>query len=353
MFGGEQQVWSPHTLDNGDFEVSFNSELQGVVQCSLSGEYNRMNALAAIAALGRFENVKRRMELRGTVRDVAVYDDFSHHPTAIATTVAGLRKQIGNARILVVLEPRSNTMKLGAMKDALPGSLAEADLVFGYGAKGNGKEELDWNLGEALQPLGEKASAYDDREQLVAVIVKDAKPGDQVLVMSNGGFGGRPSKNPERLVWIEMILYLHGFRSSPQSFKARLLAERMQQLGRADDYLCPQLPASPAAAIDLKKYVGVSTQYHSEHSFELKREYIAELQILQIDRITQSERYFLIAATGDEVLDWREMVGHYPQARQVMIEGSDHGISEFTDYADAVLAFCGILLSADAAGSGI
>jgi predicted esterase YcpF (UPF0227 family) len=188
-----------------------------------------------------------------------------------------------------------------------------------------------------------------------------------------------------------MILYLHGFRSSPQSFKARLLAERMQQLGRAAEYLCPQLPASPAAAIaiaqasiqacdpagltligsslggyyatwlaeqlgcravllnpavkpprDLEQYVGVSTQYHSGQPFEFKREYIAELQTLQIDRITRPERYFLIAATGDEVLDWQEMVGHYPQARQQVIQGSDHGISEFAEYADAVLAFCGI-----------
>lgn len=188
-----------------------------------------------------------------------------------------------------------------------------------------------------------------------------------------------------------MILYLHGFRSSPQSFKARLLAERMQQLGRAGEYLCPQLPASPAAAIavaqdciqacdpasltligsslggyyatwlaeqlgcravllnpavkpprDLEKYIGVSTQYHSGEPFEFKREYMAELQALQIDRITCPQRYFLIAATGDEVLDWREMVGHYPQAKQQVIQGSDHGISEFAEYADAVLAFCGI-----------
>ncbi|WP_442783128.1 YqiA/YcfP family alpha/beta fold hydrolase [Collimonas fungivorans] len=200
-----------------------------------------------------------------------------------------------------------------------------------------------------------------------------------------------------------MILYLHGFRSSPQSFKARLLAERMQQLGRAAEYQCPQLPASPAAAIalaqdaikdcdpaaltlvgsslggyyatwlaeqlgcravllnpavkpprDLEKYVGVSTQYHSDQPFEFKREYIAELQALQVDRITRPQRYFLIAATGDEVLDWQEMVGHYPQARQQVIQGSDHGISEFAEYADAVLAFCGIAAahgSAPAAGT--
>jgi predicted esterase YcpF (UPF0227 family) len=97
---------------------------------------------------------------------------------------------------------------------------------------------------------------------------------------------------------------------------------------------------------DLEKYVGVSTQYHSGQPFEFKREYIAELQALQITRITRPERYFLIAATGDEVLDWREMVGHYPQARQQVIQGSDHGISEFADYAGAVLAFCGIAAAA-------
>ncbi|WP_211460741.1 UDP-N-acetylmuramate:L-alanyl-gamma-D-glutamyl-meso-diaminopimelate ligase [Collimonas silvisoli] len=204
FFGGDQQGWSLRNQDNGHFEVSFNGEPQGTVQWELSGEHNRMNALAAIAAarhvgvppaqainaLSSFENVKRRMELRGTVRQIAVYDDFAHHPTAIATTVAGLRKKVGQARILAVLEPRSNTMKLGAMKEALPGSLSEADLVFGYGAKGNGKDALDWNLAAALQPLGDKASTYHELDQLVAAIVKAAKPGDQVLVMSNGGFGG-------------------------------------------------------------------------------------------------------------------------------------------------------------------
>jgi predicted esterase YcpF (UPF0227 family) len=188
-----------------------------------------------------------------------------------------------------------------------------------------------------------------------------------------------------------MILYLHGFRSSPQSFKARCLAERMQALGRAHEYHCPQLPASPAGAIrlaleyaeacapelltvvgsslggfyatwlaehlgcravllnpavkpprDLESYVGVSTQYHSDEPFEFKREYIDELKALSVDRITRPQRYFLIAATGDEVLDWRDMVAHYPGAQQTVIEGSDHGIAEFASYADAVLGFCGI-----------
>ncbi|SFH98964.1 UDP-N-acetylmuramate: L-alanyl-gamma-D-glutamyl-meso-diaminopimelate ligase [Collimonas sp. OK307] len=206
FFGGDndQQGWSLYTQDNGHFEVGFNGEPQGTVQWELSGEHNRMNAVAAIAAarhvgvppaqavdaLSRFESVKRRMELRGSVREIAVYDDFAHHPTAIATTVAGLRKKVGAARILAVLEPRSNTMKLGAMKEALPGSLSEADLVFGYGARGTGKDALDWNLAAALQPLSSKASTYDQLDQLVAAIVKAAQPGDQILVMSNGGFGG-------------------------------------------------------------------------------------------------------------------------------------------------------------------
>jgi UDP-N-acetylmuramate: L-alanyl-gamma-D-glutamyl-meso-diaminopimelate ligase len=174
------------------------------VNWSLTGEHNRMNALAAIAAarhvgvvpaqviasLSQFENVKRRMELRGVVNNIAVYDDFAHHPTAIATTVAGLRKKVGKARILAVLEPRSNTMKLGTMKESLPGSLVDADLVFGYGASGNGKDALGWDLGEALAPLGDKGRAFNDLNTLIASIVKSAQAGDQILVMSNGGFGG-------------------------------------------------------------------------------------------------------------------------------------------------------------------
>lgn len=188
-----------------------------------------------------------------------------------------------------------------------------------------------------------------------------------------------------------MILYLHGFRSFPHSFKARLLGERLQELGHGSDYLCPQLPASPRQAIelisaltkpylsedihligsslggyyatwlaeqcgcravllnpaikpprDLEKYVGISRQYHTDASFEFKRGYIDELQALSVKQITRAERYFLVAATGDEVLDWREMVAFYPQARQRIIAGSDHGLSDFAGYMDDVLAFCGI-----------
>ena len=121
---------------------------------------------------------------------VTVIDDFAHHPTAIATTVAGLRHKVGKARILAVLEPRSNTMKLGTMKDALPDSLKAADLVFGYGARGEGKDALGWDLSAALSPLGDKAQVFDDLSALVTAVGAAAKPGDFVLVMSNGGFGG-------------------------------------------------------------------------------------------------------------------------------------------------------------------
>jgi UDP-N-acetylmuramate: L-alanyl-gamma-D-glutamyl-meso-diaminopimelate ligase len=127
------------------------------------------------------------MEVRGVVNNITVYDDFAHHPTAIATTVGGLRQKIGNdTRILAVLEPRSNTMKLGTMKDALPGSLSDADLVFGFGSE----QALGWNLGQALSPIGETASAYEDIDALVAAVAKAAQPGDHIIVMSNGGFGG-------------------------------------------------------------------------------------------------------------------------------------------------------------------
>ena len=206
-FGGSVDSatgWQIEEHAEGSFTVIFNGQSQGTVHWMLNGEHNRMNALAAIAAarhvgvpitqaiasLGAFQNVRRRMELRGEVNAIRVFDDFAHHPTAITTTVAGLRQAVGAARILAVLEPRSNTMKLGTMKSALPGSLAEADLVFGYGAKGDGKNALGWNLAEALAPLGQKAQTFDDLPELVAAIVAAARPGDQILVMSNGGFGG-------------------------------------------------------------------------------------------------------------------------------------------------------------------
>jgi UDP-N-acetylmuramate: L-alanyl-gamma-D-glutamyl-meso-diaminopimelate ligase len=183
---------------DGSLRLLRGDEQIGAAHWSLSGEHNRANALAALLAarhagvpldkgleaLARFGNVKRRMELRGTVKGVSVYDDFAHHPTAIATTVAGLRRKVGGARILAVLEPRSNTMKLGVMKAQLPACLGETDLVFCYAAN------LGWDAAEALAPLGEKALVEDDLGRLVARIAASVRPGDQILVMSNGGFGG-------------------------------------------------------------------------------------------------------------------------------------------------------------------
>lgn len=188
-----------------------------------------------------------------------------------------------------------------------------------------------------------------------------------------------------------MILYLHGFRSSPLSMKARLMGQAMQGLGRAGEWLCPQLPASPRLAIelalslveelpagelsivgsslggyyatwlaerlgcraavlnpavaplkDLEQHIGVSTEYHTGAPFEFKREYADELAALAVPQITRPQRYYLLAATGDEVLDYRDMLAHYPGAPGRLIQGSDHGIREFADYLSAVLAFCGV-----------
>jgi UDP-N-acetylmuramate: L-alanyl-gamma-D-glutamyl-meso-diaminopimelate ligase len=196
---GTAEGWEIRNVDaQGRFDVVFKGERQGNLSWDILGEHNRMNALAVIAAarhvgvapciaieaLSEFKNVKRRMEIKGVINDITVYDDFAHHPTAIETTVAGLRSKVGKARILAVLEPRSNTMKLGVMKNALPASLKEADLVFCYGA------DLGWDAAEALSTIKDKAFVYEDLNIMVAAIAKVAKPGDYVLVMSNGGFGG-------------------------------------------------------------------------------------------------------------------------------------------------------------------
>jgi len=187
--------------------ITLNGKPQGTLHWELLGEHNRMNALAALAtarhagvpvaqglaALREFKNVKRRMEVRGIVNGIILYDDFAHHPTAIGTTIAGLRRKVNSARILAVLEPRSNTMKLGVMKAALPGSLKEADMVFCYGAN------LGWDAAAALAPLGSRASVKDNLDALVESIVAAAHPGDHVLVMSNGGFGGIHEKLLKRL----------------------------------------------------------------------------------------------------------------------------------------------------------
>jgi UDP-N-acetylmuramate: L-alanyl-gamma-D-glutamyl-meso-diaminopimelate ligase len=205
---GRDDGWNAgEAADDGSFEVSFRGRMLGRVRWNLAGEHNRMNALAALAAarhagvtieagieaLGRFQNVKRRMEMRGCARGVTVYDDFAHHPTAIGTTIAGLRHKVGAARILAVLEPRSNTMKMGVMKDLLAPSLAGADRVFCYV---NG---LGWDAAGALRPLGPKAACFDEIGPLVQAIAAEAKSGDHVLVMSNGAFAGIHGKLLEAL----------------------------------------------------------------------------------------------------------------------------------------------------------
>jgi UDP-N-acetylmuramate: L-alanyl-gamma-D-glutamyl-meso-diaminopimelate ligase len=198
--------WRAAAVDEGGehaFDVCRGEQCFGRLRLPLAGAHNRANALAAIAAanhagvapaqaieaLAGFEGVKRRLELRGVAAAVAVYDDFAHHPTAIETTVAGLRRRVGAGRILAVLEPRSNTMKLGRMAALLPDALAAADRVFVFGAH-EGRHALGWDPVQVLAPLSARAQVHDDLDRLVAAVVAEARPGDHVLVMSNGGFGG-------------------------------------------------------------------------------------------------------------------------------------------------------------------
>jgi UDP-N-acetylmuramate: L-alanyl-gamma-D-glutamyl-meso-diaminopimelate ligase len=189
----------PHT-----FEVLERGQPVARVEWALTGEHNQLNALAAIAAaqhvgvapadaaraLSSFQNVRRRMEVRGTVaRDggpITVYDDFAHHPTAIRTTLDGLRRRLGagGGRIVAVFEPRSNTMKLGTMKSQLPWSLEAADLAFCHAGG------LDWDAVEALAPMGKRASFSQNIDELVQRVVAASQPGDHIVCMSNGGFGG-------------------------------------------------------------------------------------------------------------------------------------------------------------------
>jgi len=181
-----------------DFEVLKQGRVVAHVTWSLGGVHNQLNALAAIAAaehvgvspelaakaLSSFQNVKRRMEVRGTVAGVTVYDDFAHHPTAIRTTLDGLRRQVGEQRILAIFEPRSNTMKLGTMKSQLPWSLAQADLSFCHSGG------LDWDAHAALAEMGPKAQVANSIDALVQQVMAQVQPGDHLLCMSNGGFGG-------------------------------------------------------------------------------------------------------------------------------------------------------------------
>ena len=200
--------WQAGKRHADGFDVIFNGAPQGRVRWDLLGEHNVANALAAIAAarhagvpagmaieaLSTFKNVKRRMETKGVANGVTVYDDFAHHPTAIATTLAGLRAKIGSARLIAVLEPRSNTLKQGALKDQLAGSLADADQVFCYSAG------LEWDAAAVLVPLGAKVAVHSDFDTLLNAVAANARAGDHVLIMSNGGFNGIHDKLLKKLM---------------------------------------------------------------------------------------------------------------------------------------------------------
>jgi UDP-N-acetylmuramate: L-alanyl-gamma-D-glutamyl-meso-diaminopimelate ligase len=200
--GGEWQVERA-----APYRVLRDGEVLGELQIDLPGHHNRMNARAALVAaehvgvapadslraLERFRGVKRRLEERGTVDGVTVIDDFAHHPTAIRETIAALKARSGQGRIVAILEPRSNTMKLGAVKAALADSLAGADRVYCYAGG------VSWDVAEALAPLGERVSVLNDLAQLADAAVAESLAGDRLLVMSNGGFGGIHGKLLERL----------------------------------------------------------------------------------------------------------------------------------------------------------
>lgn len=203
--GGDGAQWSARLAGNDDsrFEVLEHGQVLARVEWSQFGAHNVDNALAAIAAarhagvpvpvaaeaLGAFAGIRRRMELRGEVGGVRVYDDFAHHPTAIATTIDGLRRHGGAGRVIAVLEPRSNTMRMGVHQDTLAASLAGADEVWLYAP-----QDLGWDVEGVMEPLGAKAHAHGDVDTLAAALVAAARPGDQLLVMSNGGFGGLHDK---------------------------------------------------------------------------------------------------------------------------------------------------------------
>jgi UDP-N-acetylmuramate: L-alanyl-gamma-D-glutamyl-meso-diaminopimelate ligase len=205
---GVADGWQAGDADpQGSFKVSFASQPLGRVRWSLLGVHNRLNALAALAAarhvgvepaaaieaLGTFGGVRRRMQVRGEAGGVTVYDDFAHHPTAIRTTLEGLRQRVGKARILAVLDPRSNTMKRGVMKDALPASFAHADRVYIYTAG------IGWDARSLFALLGPRARCEEDLESLISALAGEARAGDHVLIMSNGGFGGIHGKLLDRL----------------------------------------------------------------------------------------------------------------------------------------------------------
>ncbi|MDH3286986.1 MAG: UDP-N-acetylmuramate:L-alanyl-gamma-D-glutamyl-meso-diaminopimelate ligase [Betaproteobacteria bacterium] len=204
---GVADGWRAGAQDGDGFDVFWRNESLGRVVWSLTGAHNQANALAAIAAARHygvapalameafraFKGIKRRMEVRGVVNDITVYDDFAHHPTAIEATLAGLRARVGAGRIVAVVEPRSSTMKLGVMKERLAPSLARADRVFCYSVG------VKWDAASVLAPLGAKAEAHAEFDALLDRVVDSLTPGDHVVIMSNGGVNGIHEKLLARL----------------------------------------------------------------------------------------------------------------------------------------------------------
>ncbi|WP_010487203.1 UDP-N-acetylmuramate:L-alanyl-gamma-D-glutamyl-meso-diaminopimelate ligase [Pseudomonas sp. S9] len=202
---GADGQWQARLLseDGARFEVLFEGRVEGIVDWALTGQHNVANALAVLAAarhvgvvpalgieaLCLFKNAKRRMEKVAEVKGATIYDDFAHHQTAIATTLDGLRKQIGSAKLIAVIEPRSNSMKLGAHRDGLPGSVHQADQVYWY-APAN----LGWDLAAVVASSSVPTTVCDSLDAIIAGVKAQAEPGTQVVVMSNGGFGGLHSK---------------------------------------------------------------------------------------------------------------------------------------------------------------
>ncbi|WP_339490114.1 UDP-N-acetylmuramate:L-alanyl-gamma-D-glutamyl-meso-diaminopimelate ligase [Pseudomonas sp. EL_65y_Pfl2_R95] len=202
---GNNGQWQARLLsdDGARFEVLFEDRVEGIVDWALTGQHNVANALAVLAAarhvgvvpalgieaLCLFKNAKRRMEKVAEVKGVTIYDDFAHHPTAIATTLDGLRKQIGSAKLIAVIEPRSNSMKLGAHREGLPGSVQQADQVYWY-APAN----LGWDLAAVVASSTVPTTVCDSLEDIIAGVKAQAEPGTQIVVMSNGGFGGLHGK---------------------------------------------------------------------------------------------------------------------------------------------------------------
>ena len=183
--------------DGSEFRVSFNGKAQGTVKWPLMGLHNVQNALASIAAarhagvppvhaiesLSDFVNVKRRMELRGIVNDISVFDDFAHHPTAVKMTINGLRNRVGGQKIIAVLEPRSNTMRMGVHQHTLADSFSDADEVIVFHPPG-----LEWSFDQLTEKLGDKLNVYNDVGKIVEMLAHSTQPGNQILVMSNGSF---------------------------------------------------------------------------------------------------------------------------------------------------------------------